>query len=78
MELEQALLRTRAFVSLLRCTGMRSITAVTLRIDQFTEAGNESDVLLLKRELRRFIEAEVETRSRWIEENVKKGWEEVV
>ena len=38
-ELEQALLRTRAFVSLLRCTGMRSITAVTLRLDQFAEAG---------------------------------------
>ena len=48
-ELEQALLRTRAFVSLLRCTGMRSITAVTLRLDQFTEAGSESGALLLKR-----------------------------
>ena len=48
-ELEQALLRTRAFVSLLRCTGMRSITAVTLRLDQFAEAGNESGALLLKR-----------------------------
>ena len=31
--------------------------------------GLGDDVLLLKRELRRFIEAEVETRSRWIEEN---------
>jgi hypothetical protein len=31
------LLRNRAFVSLLRCTGMRSITAVTLRMDQFSE-----------------------------------------
>ncbi len=29
-ELTQALLRNRALVSLLRCTGMRSITAVTL------------------------------------------------
>ena len=48
-ELEQALLRTRAFVSLLRCTGMRSITAVTLRLDQFTETDSESGVLLLKR-----------------------------
>jgi hypothetical protein len=48
-ELEQALLRTRAFVSLLRCTGMRSITAVTLRLDQFIEVGSESGVLLLKR-----------------------------
>jgi hypothetical protein len=37
-ELEQALLRTRVFVSLLRCT----ITAVTLRLDQFAEAGSES------------------------------------
>ncbi len=45
-EIAQALLRTRAFVSLLRCTGMRSITAVTLRLDQFTEAGSESGVLL--------------------------------
>jgi hypothetical protein len=44
-ELKQALLRTRAFVSLLRCTGMRSITAVTLRLDQFTEAGSESGAL---------------------------------
>jgi hypothetical protein len=48
VELEQALLRTRAFVSLLRCTGMRSITAVTLRLDQFTEAG-DGGALLLKR-----------------------------
>ena len=48
-EIAQALLRTRAFVSLLRCTGMRSITAVTLRLDQFTEAGSESGALLLKR-----------------------------
>jgi hypothetical protein len=48
-ELEQAMLRTRAFVSLLRCTGMRSITAVTLRLEQFTEAGSESGALLLKR-----------------------------
>jgi hypothetical protein len=48
-ELQQALLRTRAFVSLLRCTGMRSITAVTLRLDQFTEVGSESGALLLKR-----------------------------
>ena len=47
-ELERALLRTRAFVSLLRCTGMRSITAVTLRLDQFTEAG-DGGALLLKR-----------------------------
>ena len=47
VELEQALLRSRAFVSLLRCTGMRSITAVTLRVDQFTEVGSESGVLLL-------------------------------
>ena len=47
VELEQALLRTRAFVSLLRCTGMRSITAVTLRLDQFSEVGD--GVLLLKR-----------------------------
>ena len=31
--------------------------------------GLDEDVLLLKRELRRFIEAEVEPRSRWIEEN---------
>jgi len=31
--------------------------------------GLGDDVLLLKRELRRFIEAEVEPRSRWIEEN---------
>ena len=31
--------------------------------------GLGDDVLLLKRELRRFIDAEVETRSRWIEEN---------
>jgi hypothetical protein len=30
-ELERALLRTRAFVSLLRCTGMRSITAMNVR-----------------------------------------------
>jgi hypothetical protein len=36
-------------VSLLRCTGMRSITAVTLRLDQFSEVGSESGVLLLKR-----------------------------
>ena len=49
VELEQALLRTRAFVSLLRCTGMRSITAVTLRLEQFTEAGSESGAMLLKR-----------------------------
>jgi len=42
------LLRTRAFVSLLRCTGMRSITAVTLRLDQFSEAG-DGGALLLKR-----------------------------
>ena len=28
---------------------MRSITAVTLRLDQFTEAGSESGALLLKR-----------------------------
>ncbi len=48
VELEQALLRTRAFVSLLRCTGMRSITAVTLRMDQLTEAG-DGGALLLKR-----------------------------
>jgi hypothetical protein len=48
-ELEQALLRTRAFVSLLRCTGMRSMTAVTLRLDQFTEADREIGALLLKR-----------------------------
>ncbi len=48
-ELEQALLRTRAFVSMLRCTGMRSITAVTLRLDQFTEVGSESGALMLKR-----------------------------
>jgi hypothetical protein len=48
-ELKQALLRTRAFVSMLRCTGMRSITAVTLRLDQLTEAGSESGALLLKR-----------------------------
>ena len=48
-ELKQTLLRTRAFVSLLRCTGMRSITAVTLRLDQFTEAGIEIGALLLKR-----------------------------
>ncbi len=48
-EIAQALLRTRAFVSMLRCTGMRSITAVTLRLDQFTEAGSESGALLLKR-----------------------------
>ncbi len=33
-ELKQSLLRTRAFVSLLRCTGMRSITAVTLRLER--------------------------------------------
>ena len=46
-ELEQALLRTRAFISLLRCTGMRSITAVTLRLDQFAET--EGSALLLKR-----------------------------
>jgi hypothetical protein len=46
-ELEQALLRTRAFVSLLRCTGMRSITAVTLRLDQFSET--EGGAQLLKR-----------------------------
>ena len=46
-ELEQALLRTRAFISLLRCTGMRSITAVTLRLDQFTET--EGGALVLKR-----------------------------
>jgi hypothetical protein len=46
-EMEQALLRTRAFISLLRCTGQRSITAVTLRVDQFTEVGSESGVLLL-------------------------------
>jgi hypothetical protein len=39
---EVALLRTRAFVSLLRCTGMRSITAVTLRLEQFTEAWSAS------------------------------------
>jgi hypothetical protein len=52
-ELEQALLRTRAFVSLLRCTGMRSITAVTLRLDQFAEAGSESGALLLKRHERK-------------------------
>jgi hypothetical protein len=39
-EIAQALLRTRAFVSLLRCTGMRSITAVTLRLDHFTEVGD--------------------------------------
>ena len=52
-ELEQALRRTRALVSLLRCTGMRSITAVTLRLDQFTEAGSESGVLLLKRHERK-------------------------
>ena len=48
-ELEQALLRTRALASVLRCTGMRSITAVTLRVNQFTEAGSESGALLLKR-----------------------------
>ncbi len=48
-ELEQALLRTRALVSVLRCTGMRSITTVTLRLDQFIEAGVESGALLLKR-----------------------------
>ncbi len=35
-ELEQALLRTRAFVSQLRCTDVRSITAVTLRLDHFS------------------------------------------
>jgi hypothetical protein len=40
-ELKRALLRTRAFISLLRCTGMRSITAVTLRLDQFTETGRD-------------------------------------
>jgi hypothetical protein len=39
-EMAQALLRTRASVSLLRCAGMRSITAVTLRLDQFTKAGD--------------------------------------
>ena len=38
-ELEQALLRTRAFVALLRCTGVRSVTGVTLRLDQVTGAG---------------------------------------
>jgi hypothetical protein len=38
--LEQALLRTRAFVSMLRYMGMLPITAVTLRLDQFTEAGD--------------------------------------
>ena len=48
-ELKQALLRARAFISLLRCTGQRSITAVTLRLDQFTEVGSESGALLLKR-----------------------------
>jgi hypothetical protein len=47
-ELEAALLRTRAFISLLRATGMRSITAVSLRLEQFTEVGN-SGVLLVKR-----------------------------
>jgi hypothetical protein len=46
-ELEQALLRTRAFISLLRCTGMRSITAITLRLDQFAQT--EGGALLLKR-----------------------------
>jgi hypothetical protein len=46
-ELKQALLHTRVFVSLLRCTGMRSITAVTLRLDQLTEI--EGGALLLKR-----------------------------
>ena len=34
---------------MLRCTGMRSITPATLRLDQFTEAGSESGALLLKR-----------------------------
>ena len=53
VELEQALLRTRAFISLLRCTGMRSITAVTLRFDQFAEASSESGALLLKRHERK-------------------------
>ena len=52
-ELEQTLLRTRAFISLLRCTGMRSITAVTLRFDQFAEASSESGALLLKRHKRK-------------------------
>jgi hypothetical protein len=50
-DLEQALMRTRAFISLLRCTGMRSITAVTLRMDQFTET--EGGALLLKRSERK-------------------------
>jgi hypothetical protein len=34
---------------MLRCTGMRSITPATLRLDQFTEAGSETGALLLKR-----------------------------
>ena len=47
-ELKQTLLRTRAFVSVLRATGMRSVTAVTLRLDQFTSADDDG-ALLLKR-----------------------------
>ena len=48
-ELQRVLLRTRAFTSLLRSTGMRSTTALSLMLEQFTEVADMDGLVLLHR-----------------------------
>ena len=48
-ELKRMLLRTRALSSLLRSTGMRSITALSLQLEDFTEVTDQPGVVLIHR-----------------------------